>query len=252
MIVDYAVVMHRLPESATLSSLLQAGKVTPRMIAEIAHVIARFHVSTPTNEHVARAGCMDVIRQNWDENFQQMRPYIGRTIERKTYTALQRYVSQFLYHYHTHFRQRFLQNYIRDCHGDLRLQHIYLLPEEELSTKQRILLLDRIEFNERFRYGDVASEVAFLCMEFDAALRPDLSQIFLTRYIAETGDTSLLLLLPFYACYRACVRGKVTSFLLDDPEVTAVQREQVRQQASDLFTLALRYTCVSQHRHKQP
>lgn len=109
-------------------------------------------------------------------------------------------------------------------------------------VKQRILLLDRIEFNDRFRYGDVASEVAFLCMELDSAQRPDLSQIFLTHYIAETGDTSLSELLPFYTCYRACVRGKVASFLLDDPDVAKAQQAQARQEASDLFKLALGYT----------
>ncbi|GER90698.1 aminoglycoside phosphotransferase [Dictyobacter vulcani] len=241
-VIDYAVVMRRLPESATLHALLDAGKVTPALMAEVAHMVAQFHTNTPTNEHIAQAGSMEVIRENWDENFRQMHPYIGRTISRQAYTALQDYVSQFLRHEKALFLQRVQHKHIRDCHGDLRLQHVYVLPEEGQPILKRIILLDRIEFNERIRFGDVASEVAFLCMELDAAQRPDLAAIFLTQYIAETGDTGLSKLLPFYACYRACVRGKVTSFLLDDPEVNPAQRAQASQDASTLFTLALAYS----------
>lgn len=237
-VIDYAVVMRRLPESATLHTLLDAGKVTTELMAEIAHVVAQFHRSTPTDETIAKAGSMDIIRENWNENFRQMRPYIGRTISHQTYTTLQHAVEQFLEHGKELFRQRVLHGHIRDCHGDLRLQHIYVLPEEDQAPRRRILLLDRIEFNERIRYGDVASEIAFLCMELDVAQRPDLSQAFLTHYIAETGDTSLPELLPFYIYYRACVRGKVTSFLLDDPEVNPVQSTKAALEASELFKLA--------------
>ncbi|GCE30140.1 aminoglycoside phosphotransferase [Dictyobacter alpinus] len=237
-VIDYAVVMRRLPESATLHALLEAGKVTPDLMVSIAHVVAQFHSQTPTNTHIAQAGRIPVIRKNWEENFQQMHPYIEQTLSHKTYTALQHYVYQFLKQQQELFQQRFLHGYIRDCHGDLRLQHVYVLPEEDPS----IILLDRIEFNERIRYGDVASEVAFLCMELDLAQRPDLADVFLTHYLAETGDTSLLKLLPFYACYRACVRGKVTSFLLDDPEINASQRSRAQSEASELFKLALGYT----------
>lgn len=246
-IVDYAVVMRRLPEDATVAALLRAGKVTPELMAEIAHVIARFHIHAQTSDSIARAGCIDVIRRNWDENFQQIRPYIGQTIQRKLYTTLRHYVYQFLKQNKILFRQRFMQDHIRDCHGDLRLQHIYILPRVDTLEKQRILLLDRIEFNERFRYGDVASEIAFLCMELDSAQRPDLSQAFLTHYIAETGDISLPELLPFYTCYRACVRGKVVSFLLDDPDISKAQQDQAKQEATGLFKLAAGYINRSQH-----
>ncbi|GCE20543.1 hypothetical protein [Dictyobacter kobayashii] len=129
-VIDYAVVMRRLPESATLHALLEAGKVTPELMIKVAHVVAQFHTSTAANDSISKAGSINVIRENWDENFRQMRPYIGRTISRKTYTALQHYVYQFLKHDKELLRQRFLHDHIRDCHGDLRLQHIYVLPED--------------------------------------------------------------------------------------------------------------------------
>ena len=117
------------------------------------------------------------------------------------------------------FSERVHQGHIRDCHGDLRLQHIYVLDHETTTPHHQLVLLDRIEFNERFRYGDVASEVAFLAMELDVANRADLAQTFIESYRRETGDDTLCEILPFYSGYRAYVRGKVSSFQLDQPEV---------------------------------
>ena len=49
---------------------------------------------------------------------------------------------------------------IRDCHGDLRA--------ESVCVTDGLCIFDCIEFNDRFRYGDVAAEVAFLAMDLDA------------------------------------------------------------------------------------
>ena len=142
------------------------------------------------------------------------------------------------------FASRVRDGYIRDCHGDLRLQHVYLLDATGAPTRQpfSIVILDGIEFNERLRYSDVTSEVAFLAMELDTAHRPDLSRVFVESYVAATGDDALRELLPFYTCYRACVRGKVSSFQLDEAEVPPAQHEIARQQAAALFALAASYT----------
>jgi len=141
------------------------------------------------------------------------------------------------------FTSRVQEGRIRDCHGDLRLEHVYILDADDTSFQgqTRLAILDRIEFNDRFRYGDVASEVAFLVMELDSAGRSDLARGFVDAYIAATGDEALRELLPFYLCYRACVRGKVLSFQLDEPEIPAAQREVARQQATELFSLAAHY-----------
>ncbi len=71
--------------------------------------------------------------------------------------------------------------------------------------------------------------------------RADLSRAFVESYVAQTGDRALQELLPFYTCYRACVRGKVLSFQLDEPEVPEAQRELARGEASALFSLAASY-----------
>jgi uncharacterized protein len=239
-VVDYAVVMVRLPDEAALEHRVQNGTADGSMLAEVARYVAAFHATTPTDGHIARFGALEVIRGNWEENFAQMRPYLGRTLDAATFDRIADYVHRFLAERGALFASRVRDGRIRDCHGDLRLQHIYLLDTMD-NPAQRLAILDGIEFNERFRYGDVAGEVAFLTMELDGAGRPDLTHTFLERYVVETGDDALRELLPFYACYRACVRGKVQSFQLDEPEVPQTQRESARQQARLLFRQAAHY-----------
>lgn len=234
LVVDYAVVMQTLPAEATLAARVAAGSATPALLAAVASPIARFHAATPTTRAIADFGSLRVIRENWEENFAQTRPYIGRVLEQDTFERIWLYVHTYLASYAELFQARVREGRIRDCHGDLRLQHVYILDHT-------ISVIDCIEFNERFRYSDVAAEIAFLAMELDAAGRSDLSRAFVDAYVHLTADQALYELLPFYACYRACVRGKVLALQLDQPEVPARQRESAQRDASAFFTLAARY-----------
>jgi uncharacterized protein len=244
-VIDYAVVMVRVPEEATLAELVRRGQLTPELVGEVARVVARFHHNAASDEQVARFGSLEVIRENWDENFRQMQPFIERTLASAIYGQIVAYVRAFEEQREALFEERQRLGRIRDCHGDLRLQHVYALGEHSEERDRspslqppHLAILDCIEFNERFRYGDVASEVAFLAMELDMAGRSDLSRALVDSYAAASGDTTLRELLPFYQCYRACVRGKVMSLVLDQPEVAASQREAAKHQAAALFTLA--------------
>jgi aminoglycoside phosphotransferase family enzyme/predicted kinase len=245
-VIDYAVVMQRLPEEATLAALVASGRATPELLRAVAERIAHFHQAAASNRSFADFGSLRVIRHNWDENFAQIYPYLGRSLEPLTYNQLSTYIYAFLDGYASLFQARQRQGHIRDCHGDLRLQHVYVLsPDLHMAqpgeAEPLICVVDCIEFNERFRYSDVASEVAFLAMELAAAGRADLARTFVDAYTVQTGDHALIELLPFYACYRACVRGKVLSMQLDQPEVPEQQRQAVQHEASALFRLAATY-----------
>jgi aminoglycoside phosphotransferase family enzyme/predicted kinase len=239
-VVDYAVVMRRLPDEATLEARVRAGTATPELLAEIARFVAAFHARAPTSEHITSFGTQAVISGNWEENFAQTRPYVGQVVDAAVYDQMAAAVRRFLRERQPLFLSRMRAGRIRDCHGDLRLQHVYMLGQNP-DGSHRLAVIDCIEFNERFRYGDVAGEVAFLTMELDAAGRPDLSRAFVDAYVRASDDATLRELLPFYACYRAYVRGKVVAFQLDEPEVSVEQREVARQQARALFTLAAHY-----------
>lgn len=236
-VIDYAVVMLRLPDEATLEAQVRAGTAAPALLAEVAQYIAAFHQSAGTDARIASFGERQVIEGNWEENFTQTRPYIGRTLDAAAYERVRSAVQHFLERRAPLFASRVREGRIRDCHGDLRLQHVY----RPNKVHNHLAVIDCIEFNERFRYSDVATEIAFLLMELDAAGRPDLSRAFLDAYLQQTGDEALCELLPFYLCYRAYVRGKVESFQVDEPEVSATQREAALERARLLFSLAAQY-----------
>jgi len=48
-------------------------------------------------------------------------------------------------------------------------------------------------------------------------------------------------LLKFYKCYRACVRGKVACFMLDDPHVSEEEKTGALNAARMYFELAESY-----------
>ncbi len=240
-VIDCAVVMQRLADTDMLKYLVQTDNINPTLLDAIARFVAHFHTTTYTDEHIASFGDMSVVGGNWEENFAQMHPYIGRTLDADTYDQISGYIRNFMRKRAAFFANRVREQRIRDCHGDLRLDHIYVLNHQEHTQVPRIAILDCIEFNDRFRYGDVAGEIAFLIMELDGISRNDLSRHFLDAYIEATGDTALREILPFYLSYRACVRGKVSSFQLDEPEVPSTQRQLMQHSATELFAQAAYY-----------
>ena len=100
-------------------------------------------------------------------------------------------------------------------------------------------MIDCVEFSERLRYGDVASEIAFLAMDLDRLGAPMLADELVEAYAEITGDEDLAVFVPFYKCYRACVRGKVESLRSLEREVGAAERERARRLASELLHAGL-------------
>jgi hypothetical protein len=232
-IVDYAVKMRRLPQAAMMDVLLAQNQVSPEMVSSTAQKLAEFHHKAETNITISAFGKLDTITQNTEENFSQTRKYIGNTISREKYQRIKDFSDSFIEHNASLFHKRVADGRIRDCHGDLHAAHI--------CFANGICIYDCIEFNDRFRYCDVASEVAFLAMDLDHYGRADLSRTFVSAYIDESEDKELKELLTFYKCYRAYVRGKVESFKLDDPHISEDEKTGVLAVARSYFGLAESY-----------
>jgi hypothetical protein len=174
-----------------------------------------------------------MIERNWKENFEQTEEFIGETISPESYRLIQERIDEFMKDNRELFAKRLGENRIRECHGDIHSGNIFI--------SDKIYIFDAIEFNERFRYCDVASEVAFLAMDLDAKERGDLSSFLVERYVNYSGDKEIELLLPFYKCYRAYVRGKVISFKLNDPSVGTEEKNAAKKDAGAYFDLAEKY-----------
>jgi predicted kinase len=115
----------------------------------------------------------------------------------------------------------------------LRLEHVYR--DEDGGH----VVIDCIEFNERFRFADVCADLAFLSMDLRSHGRADLADLLVARYAEESDDYGLYALLDFYESYRAFVRAKVSSFLAHDASVHADTRSGAEAAARRHFLLAL-------------
>ncbi len=231
--VEYAVKMLNLPQDRMLNVLLPKKKVTGEMLDGVAEKMADFHKRAATNAMISDHGDLESIITNTEENFIQTVRYIGNAVSQKSYRHIKDYTNKYIEDNVPLFYERIGDGRIRDCHGDLHAQHI--------CFGKDIYIYDCIEFNDRFRYCDVASEIAFLAMDLDNFGRPDLSGSFVDSYIKYSGDDDLMHLLPFYKCYRAYVRAKVNCFMLDDAAIPEEDKAKAKETASKYFELAESY-----------
>lgn len=233
-VVDYAVRMKRLPAEKMLDYLLQHGNPTPDLLRQVAARVAVFHREAETGPHIDPFGSLDAIRFNTEENFTQSRKYAGEVFLSDALERIEKFAREFLDNHKPLFESRVEKGFIRDCHGDLHSSHI--------CFTDQLCIYDCIEFNDRFRYSDTASEIAFLAMDLDHYGRADLAQVFVKHYMETTGDHQAELLMKFWKSYRAMVRAKVNCFKLDDPYVSAEEKQTAIQTARLYYDLAESYT----------
>jgi hypothetical protein len=230
---DYAVKMRRLPMEKLMRRLLQEGKLKREMIDRVAKKIASFHSIAESSPEIEKYGEISAIKYNTDENFKQTERYIGKTISQSQYNAIRHYTNNFYEEKGDLIIGRIRDGKIKDCHGDLHMEHICITDD--------IIIFDCIEFNKRFRYSDTAADIAFLAMDLDYHGREDLSKKLMHYYARHSKDEGVMDVLPFYKVYRAYVRGKVISFKLDDPAITKEEREKAIVAAKNYFNLAYSY-----------
>ncbi len=234
--VEYVVKMRRLPEGRMLDVLLTAGQVNIDTIRAIAVRLAEFHASAASNR-AWTYGSAAAIWRGVIEDIAQNEAFIGHTLRKFQFTEIDDFCRAFITAHWRALNDRALDGRVREGHGDLRAEHICLLD----TDKKEIDVIDCVEFSEQLRYCDVASEIAFLAMDLDRLGAPGLADELVEAYAEITGDEEFALFIPFYKCYRACVRGKVESLRSREREVGVAERERARQLASVYYALAWRY-----------
>ncbi len=232
-VVDWLVVMKQLSGKLLGTEVIERGELSARHIDELVTLLVPFYQEARTGAGVDNHGTLEAIRYNTDENFAQTADHVGKLISRERYEHLREWTDRFFTERAELLAQRVHEGRIRESHGDLHLGNIFF--------EDPPIIFDCIEFNERFRCGDVAVDLAFLAMDLDFRNRSDLSRRFINGYVAASGDTGLLELLDFYKCYRAYVRGKVCCFTSADPGLDDMGRRAQRNLARHYFGLAYRY-----------
>jgi len=234
-VIEYAVKMKRLPEDGMMQKILKDRALTEKHIDLIVDLLVPFYKSARTGEGVNQFGCIETISFNTEENFTQTEGFVGKALNRWRYGEIVSWTRNFIKEKAFVFEKRIKEGFIREGHGDLYSANICF------EDFKKVYIFDCIEFNERFRSGDVASDIAFLSMDLDFHDYKELSEYFVKIYVEKAEDRDLLKLLNFYKCYRAYVRGKIGCFTSMDKALTEEQRAEALKNAQRYFDLAYLY-----------
>ncbi len=233
-VIEYGVKMRRMPEEGMMGEVIRRGELSREMLDRIVEVLIPFYETAAGDEAVREFGRAQAVAVNVLENFEQTEGFVGGpALGPAQFEKITGYARKFLTRKEL-FDARIAAGRVRDCHGDLYSANICL-------DNDQVHVFDCIEFNERFRRCDVASDVAFLAMDLDFHGLAGLSDHFIERFATRSGDQTLDTVLNFYKCYRAYVRGKIGLFTASAPEVDEATRARCQEQAARYFQLAERY-----------
>ncbi|HZY83176.1 MAG TPA: phosphotransferase [Cyclobacteriaceae bacterium] len=202
-IIDYAVVMKRVPEDLRMDRQLRKGNVSLDHIIALARTIAAVHTTSK------------VIRRRFSlahekKLFNDIQHYViaaGNIIDPGMKSLARTAVSwsdQFLERHKDRFNERVAAGFQRDVHGDLHSANVFITPSP--------VIFDCIEFNSRYRQIDILYDVAFLVMDLEAFGYFELAKVFFDEYmrriqcVTTPEDHELFL---YFKGLRANVRAKV-------------------------------------------
>jgi len=212
-IIDYAVQMKRMDSDKEMHKMLQKKQVTKNHLTKLAKTIARFHQSSTIVKNAFNtAGMIEEYAQltNVLNNNKKTQTLIPASYKDTVLQCIEK-VKNYLNDNRSFLNDRILNDFQRDCHGDLNATNIFLYDEP--------VIFDCIEFNDEFRFIDVLNEIAFLCVDLDFYDHREACELFYRSYLKFAGmkeDKNARKLFNFYKSYRANIRAKVTLISLEE------------------------------------
>lgn len=223
-IIDYAVQMKRMDNNKEMHKMLAENKVTENHLEKLAQKIAQFHQNTQIVKNAFNTAGMisefAAIRDVLDEDTgNQLISVESKKIVNHCIEESKNYLND----NRSFLNDRILNDFQRDCHGDLNATNIFLYDDP--------VIFDCIEFNDDFRYIDILNEIAFLCVDLDFYANKDMSNSFVKSYMKAFGLHEKDMPVPlfnFYKCYRANVRAKITLLSLKENPEDKKKQEDVK------------------------
>ncbi len=230
--VEFAVKMHQLADTDSMLHGLKRATLDDSHLEALVRLLVGFYAqaATDSQEHASDALA-------WEENLQRVEAFAGVWIDRRPFAFVRSAARSFYQQHKSLFQRRRQAGKIKDCHGDLRTDHIYF-------TKTGIQIIDCIEFNQHLRHLDVISDLAFLAMDLEFNHFPQTARRLIRLYVEQTEDLGALPLLDFYRCYRAMVRCKVCCLRLQETARPSPDQDRLRAAAGGYLAMAQNYAAA--------
>ena len=158
--IEYAVKMVQFAQGTLLSHRIDAGQLQVGHIDSLAREVSVFHAGIATAAPTSHFGTPEVVYQPVQENFQHLFDAIDDPVRQAHTRELAAWCQRTFAARRLAFITRKRDGFVRECHGDMHLGNMILLDDA-------VVIFDCIEFNDAFRWIDVASDVAFLTMDLE-------------------------------------------------------------------------------------
>ncbi|MBL7488018.1 hypothetical protein I6A60_16450 [Frankia sp. AgB1.9] len=157
---DHMVVMRRLPAQSRLSALIRQGEPVDEQLQALAHQLTGFHERCATGREISQAGSREHLEALWMTAIARVVPYRGLLGEPEILDEIGRLALGYLAAHGPLLTDRMRTGWIREGHGDLDADKVYLLPDGP-----RVLAC--VEYDQRMRVGDVLGDVALLAVDLE-------------------------------------------------------------------------------------
>ncbi|MBN2368525.1 HD domain-containing protein [Candidatus Woesearchaeota archaeon] len=209
-IVDYALKMLQLPRDRSLNYALEnKWTIRKETLKDILLLLSNFHKKAATNDRISNFGKIQDLWSLYESHLEKIERF------QKPDLLFNDSVKDFVIQKSDLFFERVKNNKIKDIHGDVRAENIFVVDNN-------IYLIDRVAFNDSFRYRDVLFDVAYLAMDLDFHGKHELSKYFVKQYMLLNGEPEESLeLIQFYKSYCAIIQclnhyiSKQKSFAVD-------------------------------------
>jgi len=218
-LVDRMIVMRRLPADRSMTALIAQGGLTHDHIRAVARAVASFHSGLDPILEPVGPGSLAVQSVNWADSFAEIKPFVGAVLDPETESRIETLAEQYMVGHRELFADRVSAGFVRNGHGDLLADDIFCMDDGPR-------ILDCLAFDERFRVGDVLSDIAFLAMDLHRLSGPAMASALIRDYCEFSGERHPGSLAHHYVAYRAFVRCKVACLRVDQgaPQFGAVAR----------------------------
>jgi hypothetical protein len=207
---EHLVVMKRMPAGRRLATLVRTHAASRRPLSqqldnglrELAQLIAGFHATATRGPGIDACGERDAVSGRWEENFTEVRPYVGSWLDTDVYGEVCTLARRYLAGRDPLFSGRIRQGKVIDGHGDLLAEDIFMLPDGPR-------VLDCLDFDDQLRYLDAIDDVACLVMDLERLGSAEAAQTFLDAYLRASVDQPPPSLVHHYIAYRGFMRAKI-------------------------------------------
>lgn len=235
--VEWLVKMRKLPRERALDRLAIMGQLNDTHLRALLEQLARFYSTTVRAPWDGRAYRHAIAREIERTAGELTAPALG--LDSAPIDVIAAELARRLEADAHVFHERVAEGRIVDAHGDLRPEHVFLLPEPQI--------IDCLEFSAELRLLDSADEIAFLALECERLGDAELGKRVLAHYRECAHDVCDPELLAFYRALRAFVRAKVAAWHLED-DMSSEAQTHWRGRACWYLDVAAAILRIDRHR----